>query len=440
MAWSGLGATAPRGEMEGNPTSSVAGSPPAEEGVPPSAVSGNMSGWLTKQGSFRKSWKRRYFVLEWPILRYYGSEEDATREQSKPGDARKPKGEVRCDDVTLSDSISMARTGRENCFGIFHKTRDAFFVAAESKEEMMQWANAIRHEASCGMIDFDQLRVLGEGAFGQVWLVNHRTTGVMLAMKVLSKEATQKEKAVENTKVERDILLRVRHPFVVQMHYAFQTAEKLFMVMDYVNGGDLYSHMSSSGRPRRFDEGTMRIWAAEICMALGYLHEVGVAFRDLKPENILLDEQGHCHLTDFGLSKSIETSNSRLHTFCGTPYYLAPELITHGSSSRGKGKGYSKDIDWWAMGILCYELLIGDPPFRGKTAQEVYKAIVNKPMQSVRCVSSAMCPSCSFGSALCGSDRARAVVQCLAEPLQRGMLRLYHALAGAQGGNSYWLR
>lgn len=126
-----------------------------------------------------------------------------------------------------------------------------------------------------------------------------RSTEAMLAMKVLSKEQTKKERAVENTKVERDILLRVRHPFVVQMHYAFQTAEKLFMVMDYVDGGDLYSHMSSSGRPRRFEERTMRIWAAEICMALGYLHEVGVVFRDLKPENVSLtfsDSSAHGRL------------------------------------------------------------------------------------------------------------------------------------------------
>ena len=125
------------------------------------------TGWLTKQGSFRKTWKRRWFVLEWPELRYYGKEGDELK-------GMEPKGVVRCDDVTLSDSLSMARTGRENCFGIFHKTRDPFFLQAESKAEMMEWANAIRHVESVGMIDFDQLRLLGEGAFGQVWLVRHR--------------------------------------------------------------------------------------------------------------------------------------------------------------------------------------------------------------------------------------------------------------------------
>jgi hypothetical protein len=196
----------------------------AEEGTPPKC------GWLTKQGHFRKTWKKRWFVLEWPELKYYASEGDSS-----------PKGVVRCDEVTLSDSLSMARTGRENCFGIFHRSRDPFFLQAESKADMMGWVNAIRNTEAVGMIDFDQLRVLGQGAYGEVWLVQHRITQKMLAMKVLSKEQTKRDKAVENTKVERDILLKVRHPFVVQMQYAFQTAEKLFMVMDYVNGGDLYS-------------------------------------------------------------------------------------------------------------------------------------------------------------------------------------------------------
>jgi serine/threonine protein kinase len=339
------------------------------EGIPEGTPGAQKTGFLTKQGHFRKTWKKRYFVLEWPILRYYRNMGDSD-----------PAGEIDCEGVTLSDSTNMAKTGRENCFGIFHKDREPYFLQSESTQDMMEWVQAIRNSSAVGMIDFDQLKKLGEGAYGLVFLVRHRTTNQMLAMKTISKEQTRREGAVENTKLERDILMRVRHPFVVQMQYAFQTSEKLFMVMDYVNAGDLYSHLL---KKKRFPEATMKVWAAEIGLAVGYLHEVGVVFRDLKPENVLLDMNGHAHLTDFGLSKTIETSGQKLHTFCGTPYYLAPELITHGSTARGKGKGYSKDIDWWAVGILCYELLIGDPPFRGKSAQEVYKAIVNKPIASV---------------------------------------------------------
>ena len=131
----------------------------------------------------------------------------------------------------------------------------------------------------------------------------------------------------------------------------------------------------------------MRVWVAEICLALGYLHQIGVVFRDLKPENILLDEQGHLHLTDFGLSKTVESSEDRMQTFCGTPYYLAPEIITSTSTTGRDGKkkaGYTKDVDWWAVGILCYELLVGDVPFRGKDANQVYRNIVNQPMGDVK--------------------------------------------------------
>ena len=251
-------------------------------GISEATPHAHKEGFLTKQGHFRKTWKRRWFVLEYPHLRYFKNRGDT--EQA---------GEVDCTGVTLSDTAS-TKTGRDFCFGIFHKDREPYFLQAESQEEMMEWVAAIRHDDSVGMIDFDQLKVLGEGAYGEVFLVRHRTTGTKLAMKVLSKAAMVEHGAVENTKTEREILLRVRHPFVVQMHYAFQTAEKLFMVMDYVNAGDLYSHMCSK---KRFSEKVMKIWIAEIALAVGYLHEVGVVFRDLKPENVLLDERGHAHLT-----------------------------------------------------------------------------------------------------------------------------------------------
>jgi serine/threonine protein kinase len=155
----------------------------------------------------------------------------------------------------------MTRTGGEHCFGIFHKSRDAVFLQAENQAQMMEWVNAIRNTNVVGMIDFDQLRTLGEGSFGQVWLVRHRTTSDLLAMKVLDKERTKQDDAVGATRIERDILLRVRHPFVVQMQYAFQTADKLFMVMDYHNGGDLYSHMLQQ---KNFTEGPVSAHPTDI--------------------------------------------------------------------------------------------------------------------------------------------------------------------------------
>ena len=347
-------------------------------------------GWLVKQGSFRKTWKRKYFILHWPELRYYSCEPEGPQHAATSGKV------ILVDDVTLSDSLSMVKgSSKENAFGIFHNSRDPVFLQAETKEEMMAWVNAIRNEQTVGMIDFDQLRTLGEGSFGQVWLVRHRTTDDLLAMKVLDKARTRADDAVSSTRIERDILLRVRHPFVVQMQYAFQTADKLFMVMDYHNGGDLYSHMLQQVT---FKEGPVRLWMGEIALAIGYLHEIGCVFRDLKPENVLLDAAGHAHLTDFGLSKLVESTHVhgaalRLTTFCGSPFYLAPELVRTAAAKRHKGKaknamGYGKDVDWWALGVLAHELLIGQPPFQGappfNNAQAVYRAIVNTPMETVR--------------------------------------------------------
>jgi serine/threonine protein kinase len=227
-------------------------------------------------------------------------------------------------------------------------------------------------------------------------------------MKVLSKEQVIKRKDVEHTKTERNVLRRIRHPFVVQLHFAFQTGawrccspfavshrtirhyahasprvrhdavdasrpagNKLYMVMDYVQGGDLYFHLRTE---KKFPEPVVRLWIAELVLAYGYLHDLNVVFRDLKPENLLLDAQGHLHLADFGLSKQVVSHEQALHTFCGTPYYLAPEIV-----QVSKTRGYGKAVDWWAVGVLMFELLTGDPPFQGANLQGVYTAIVNLP-------------------------------------------------------------
>ncbi len=203
---------------------------------------------------------------------------------------------------------------------------------------------------------------LGEGAYGKVQLVRHRRTGVEYAMKVLSKEETREAAAVENTKLERDVLKEARHPFVVQMAFAFQTPQKLYMVMDLVRGGDMYEHIQKQGR---FSEDVVRVWAAEISLAVGYLHSIGIIFRDLKPDNVLLDMEGHCRITDFGLSYKVQSADDRAHSFCGTAFYVSPELILQYKQDGKKRGGYSKDVDWWALGVLCFELLVGGPPFSG---------------------------------------------------------------------------
>ena len=134
------------------------------------------------------------------------------------------------------------------------------------------------------------------------------------------------------------ILEKIRNPFIVRLHYAFQTPEKLYFVMDFLNGGELFYHLR---REQRFSEDRTRFYAAEILVALECLHENGIIYRDLKPENVLLDSEGHIKLTDFGLSKIKQTENEIAYTFCGTPEYLAPEIV--------RGEGYWKEIDFWAL-------------------------------------------------------------------------------------------
>jgi len=182
-------------------------------------------------------------------------------------------------------------------------------------------------------------------------------------MKILKKRAIIARNQVEHTKAERKILAALQHPFLMTLRYAFQSKEKLYLVLDYIKGGELFFHLKNN---RRFPEDVARLYVGEIALALGHLHSLTVIYRDLKPENILLDDLGHVCLTDFGLSKDLAPED-KSHTFCGTPEYLAPEIV--------KGEGHDKAVDWWSLGILLYELTVGIPPFYSQNVNEMYNKI-----------------------------------------------------------------
>jgi len=211
--------------------------------------------------------------------------------------------------------------------------------------------------------DFELLKVLGRGSFGKVMQVRKKSDGKIYAMKILKKQAIIARNQVEHTKAERKILESLQHPFLMTLRYAFQSKDKLYFVLDYYQGGELFFHLKNN---RRFPEDVARIYVAEIALALGHLHSLSVIYRDLKPENILLDDNGHVCLTDFGLSKDVEPTD-KAHTFCGTPEYLAPEIVT--------GAGHDKAVDWWSLGILLYELTVGIPPFYSQNVNEMYNKI-----------------------------------------------------------------
>ncbi|GAN11216.1 pkinase-domain-containing protein [Mucor ambiguus] len=212
---------------------------------------------------------------------------------------------------------------------------------------------------------FDLLRVIGRGSFGKVYVVRKKDTNRIYAMKVLRKSRIISRSEVTHTMAEKTVLAKIRNPFIVPLKFAFQSPDKLYLVLAFINGGELFHHLQLEGR---FDENRSRFYTAELLSALECLHDFNVVYRDLKPENILIDYNGHIALCDFGLCKLNMKENERTNTFCGTPEYLAPELLL--------GQGYTKTVDWWTLGVLLYEMMTGLPPFYDENTNEMYRKIL----------------------------------------------------------------
>lgn len=241
---------------------------------------------------------------------------------------------------------------------------------AEQMEEEMEEQKKDRLLSSAtgvGPSDFELLRVVGQGAFGKVFQVRKLSDGKIFAMKVMRKDRILERNHLHYLKGERDILTAVLHPFIVTLRYSFQTSSKLYLLLDFINGGHLFFQLYRQGT---FDEPLARFFAAEIVSAVSHLHSIGVIHRDLKPENILLDSEGHIKITDFGLAKDNITDECRTNSFCGTLEYLAPEIIA--------AKGHGKAVDWWSVGILLHEMLLGVVPFRNKNRGTLQKKIMTE--------------------------------------------------------------
>ncbi|KIM33955.1 hypothetical protein M408DRAFT_18924 [Serendipita vermifera MAFF 305830] len=217
---------------------------------------------------------------------------------------------------------------------------------------------------------FELLKVIGRGSFGKVMQVRKRDTGRIYALKTLRKAHIAEKGEVTHTLHERLVLTKVSSPFIVPLKWSFQSESKLYLVLAYVNGGELFHHLQ---REQKFNEERSRFYAAELLLALEHLHSLNIIYRDLKPENILLDMTGHLALCDFGLCKIDMTSKDKTTTFCGTPEYLAPEVLKH--------VGYDNRVDWWTFGVLLYEMLAGLPPFYDENTSEMYRKILQDPLR-----------------------------------------------------------
>mmetsp|Transcript_32145 Transcript_32145/g.70140 ORF Transcript_32145/g.70140 Transcript_32145/m.70140 type:complete len:357 (-) Transcript_32145:250-1320(-) len=225
-------------------------------------------------------------------------------------------------------------------------------------------------EQYTSLAELDQKETLGTGTFGRVRLAQHIHNHKYFALKILKKSEIIRLKQVEHVISEKAILSSVKHPFIIQLHATYQNPENLYMLLEYVPGGEIFSHLRRTGR---FSNDTAKFYAGSIVLAVQYLHGMDIVYRDLKPENLLLDQRGGLKIADFGFAKKV---TDRTWTLCGTPEYLAPEII--------QSKGHGKGVDWWALGILIYEMLAGYPPFYDENPFGIYQKILLGKMEFPR--------------------------------------------------------
>ena len=262
---------------------------------------------------------------------------------------------MRTDKLVEIDDYLMQRVqtiGEVNKNGVVMPKTDSNTVFSKNK-----------NVKSVKLEDFKVLKVIGRGSFGKVNLVEYLPTHETYAMKCLKKDLLIEQEQIENTLLEKEILQTIDYPLLCGLVFCFQTEERIYFILPFLSGGELFQHLRKF---RTFDEEKVRFYGAQIALGLEYLHSKGIVYRDLKPENILMDEDGYLKLADFGMAKKLKEDEKAM-SFCGTPEYLAPEIITM--------EGHDKNADWWSFGILLFEMLCGLPPFYVENLDKMYELI-----------------------------------------------------------------
>jgi RAC serine/threonine-protein kinase len=349
-------------------------------------------GWLFKRGEHIKNWRRRYFILREDGT-FFGFKSKPETDMQDPLNnftvrecqlmrLEKPKPNTfiirGLQMTTVVERMFYVDTPaeREDWIAAIQSVSEKLQVLDEDEMQLGDESMKSFKKKKVTLDDFEFLKVLGKGTFGKVIMCREKATGHLYAIKILKKSVIIAKDEVVHTLTENRVLQKSRHPFLTHLTYSFQTPDRLCFVMEYVNGGELFYHLS---KVRVFSEDRTRFYGAEIISALGYLHKNNIVYRDLKLENLLLDKDGHIKIADFGLCKEEMFYGASTKTFCGTPEYLAPEVL--------EDNDYGRAVDWWGTGVVMYEMMCGRLPFYNRDPEVLFELILMEEIRFPRTIS-----------------------------------------------------